>query len=80
MKRITKDELKHTKCTTTTLYISLKIKLFLKTNLTIERLSTWKKYDMKEAFHITKALFSGLKHEKKKKNVKGTLVTNPFHS
>ena len=47
---------------TTTPHIHVKI------NLTIQRPSI-KKYDMKEVFHITRASFSGLKHEKK--NVRG---------
>lgn len=40
----------------TTLYINVKIDLFLKINLTIERLLT-KKNDIKKTLHITRALF-----------------------
>ena len=40
----------------TTLH-DIKIDLFLKINLTIGRLTTRKKYDIKEAFDITRAFF-----------------------
>ena len=48
---------KNTKCMTKTLSIDVKIDLFLKTNLNIEMVSTRKKYDVKELFHIIKTFF-----------------------
>lgn len=46
---------------TTTINLDVKIDFFLKTNLTIEQLSTRKKYDMKEASHITSIFFQKFK-------------------
>ena len=60
---------------TTTINLDVKIDFFLKTHLTIEQLSTRKKYDMKEASHITSIFFQKFKNINKR-----SLVPNLFQS
>ena len=59
---------------TTALHIDLKIDLFLFKNRTP---IIQKKQDVKEAFHIKRTFFWQFSMIK---DVRGTLVTNPFHS